>query len=245
MEALGINLGYLLLQIFMFGIVFMTLRAWVYKPIIALLDRRSKAIAQGLEDARIAGEARANAEREAEKILVEAQAKAASVIREATDRAEAANRDLKASAEAEISKLREQSRQEIEGERTRMLSELRSQVVTLAMAAAQKVIATSLDEQRQRDLLKEFFSGVNHGRVTLLEGVSLNASEAEVTSALPLTEDEKSTVINNILRCNQATPEVIFRVDPSLLGGLVVRVGDKVMDGSVAGQLQNLRMSLS
>jgi F-type H+-transporting ATPase subunit b len=38
--------------------------------------------------------------------------------------------------------------------------------------------------------------------------------------------------------------EVTFRVDPSILGGLVIKVGDKVMDGSVAGKLEGLRQNL-
>jgi len=37
---------------------------------------------------------------------------------------------------------------------------------------------------------------------------------------------------------------VTFRVDPGILGGLVVRVGDKVVNGSVAAQLEDLRQSL-
>jgi F0F1-type ATP synthase delta subunit len=37
---------------------------------------------------------------------------------------------------------------------------------------------------------------------------------------------------------------VTFRVDPSILGGLVIKVGDKVMDGSVAGKLDSLRQNL-
>ena len=61
MEALGLNLGYLFVQIFNFLIIFIVLRAWVFKPIMGLLEKRRTAIAQGLEDARIAAEARANA----------------------------------------------------------------------------------------------------------------------------------------------------------------------------------------
>ena len=37
---------------------------------------------------------------------------------------------------------------------------------------------------------------------------------------------------------------VAFRVDPKILGGLVVKVGDKVLDGSVAGQLEIVAPSL-
>jgi F0F1-type ATP synthase delta subunit len=37
---------------------------------------------------------------------------------------------------------------------------------------------------------------------------------------------------------------ISFRVDPNILGGLVIRVGDKVLDDSVSGKLQGLRQSL-
>jgi F0F1-type ATP synthase delta subunit len=40
----------------------------------------------------------------------------------------------------------------------------------------------------------------------------------------------------------QAT--VSFRVDPSIMGGLIVKVGDKILDGSVVGQLESLKQSL-
>jgi F-type H+-transporting ATPase subunit b len=82
LEALGLNLGYLLVQILNFAILFVVLRAWVFKPIMDLLERRRETIAQGVEDARIAAEARANAEKEAESILTEAQKKAAERVRE-------------------------------------------------------------------------------------------------------------------------------------------------------------------
>ncbi|MBK9602269.1 MAG: F0F1 ATP synthase subunit delta [Anaerolineales bacterium] len=38
--------------------------------------------------------------------------------------------------------------------------------------------------------------------------------------------------------------EVSFKVDPGILGGLVVKIGDKVLDGSVAGKLEGLRQTL-
>lgn len=194
MEALGINLGYLLVQICMFGITFVVLRAWVYKPVLGLLARRREAIAQGLEDARVAAEARANAEKEASQILSEAQAKAAQMIREATERAEGAAREVRASADVEAGKARESALQEVEQERTRMLGELRGQVATLAIAAAQRIISDALDEQRQRALLDEFFSGLHSGKVVVLDGEDLSqGANAEVTSALPLTDKEQES----------------------------------------------------
>jgi len=107
MEALGINLGLLIVQIIAFAIVFLTLNSWVYGPMMNMMETRKQKIAQGLEDARVAAEARANAEKEAAKVLAEAQAEAGKVVREATDRAAEAAKGVKAAAEAEAAKARE------------------------------------------------------------------------------------------------------------------------------------------
>lgn len=244
MEALGINLGYLLIHILSFTIVLVTLRKWAYGPITSMMEKRRKMIAQGLEDAQVAAEARANAERQASQIMADAQAKAAEVVREATERAEAAEREVRVQREAEINKMREQRLAEVEVERNRILGEVRSQVAALAIAATQKLIGENLDEKRQHALVNDFFSGVKSGRVTVLEGQDLAGSSAEVTSALPLTAEEQETVKREVLANIGGAGTVAFRVDPAILGGLVVRVGDRMVDGSVAGQLQNLRQNL-
>ena len=60
---------------------------------------------------------------------------------------------------------------------------------------------------------------------------------------MPLTSDEEATVKQDVL-AKVGAKEVAFRVDPSILGGLVIKVGDKVLDGSVAGKLEGLRQNL-
>ena len=244
MEALGINLGFLLVQIINFIILFLVLRKWVFGPILGVLEKRRETIAQGLEDARVAAEERANAEAEAQKIIAEAQTQASQIVREATERAESVEADIKAAAEKDAAGAREAALAEIEQDRDRMLADLRGQVAALSMAAAQKLVGEALDEQRQKALIAEFFSGISSGEVVVLDDVSLSGASAEVTSALPLSSDEQESVKQNILAKGGTPATVTFRVDPSILGGLVIRVGDKVVDGSVAGQLEGLRQSL-
>ena len=244
MEQLGLNLGYLLVQIICFFIIFVVVNVWVVKPLRKMLEKRRATILQGVEDARIAAEARANAEKEAAKIIADAQAKAGQVVREATERAEVAAKDVRASAEAEVTKARETALAEAEGERNRMLGDLRGQVAALSIAAAQKLLGEALDEKRQHALITEFFSGVKSGKVVVLEGVEIAGVAAEVTSALPLTKEEQDTVKKDILAKMGAQAAVNFRVDPSILGGLIIRVGEKILDGSVHAQLEGLRQSL-
>lgn len=244
MEALGLNLGYLLVQVFNFAIIFVVLRAWVYKPVLGLLEKRREAIAQGIEDARIAAEARANAEKDAEKILSEAQTKASQIVREATERAETAGREVKAAASDEAAKAKSTALSEAQVERDRMLADVRGQIAALAMSATQKLVGETLDDKRQRALISEFFSGVKDGKVLVLEGEEVSGASAEITSALPLTTEEQETVKKDVLAQVGEQASVAFRVDPAIMGGLVVRLGDKVLDGSVAGQLDEMRQKL-
>ena len=243
MEALGINLGFLILQILAFIIVFLTLQAWVYKPLLNMMETRRKKIEQGMEDARVAAEARANAEKESAKIIADAQAKSAQVVNEANDRAAKAAQQVKADADQEIAKQRESALAEISMERGRILGDLRGKVAALAIAAAQKLVGDALDEKRQHILLDEFFSGLKSGKVVVLDEADFKGESAEVISALPLNAAEQDTVKKGILS-KVGAQAVSFRVDPSILGGLVITVGDKVLDGSVAGKLEGLRQSL-
>ena len=243
MEALGINLGYLFVQIFNFIIIFIVLTAFVYKPILNLLDERRTRIAQGLEDAKVAAEARENAEQEARTIISQAQADAAGKMQEATERAAVAEKDLIADAEKEAARIRQEAIAEANQERERILSEVRGQIAALSMAAAQRLIGEALDEKRQHALIEEFFSGVKSGKVVVLEDAEVSGASAEIVSAVPLNDSEKDTIRKEIIS-KAGSQTVTFRVDPTILGGLVVKVGDKVLDGSVAGRMENLRQSL-
>jgi F-type H+-transporting ATPase subunit b len=247
LEQLGINLGLLIVQVLAFTIVFITLAAWVYKPFTELLAKRRETIAKGLDDAKVAAEARSGAEKEAQKVLSQAQQEGARKIREAADSAEKAAQEMRAVAEKEIAALRDSAAADIRAQRDRMLAEVRPEVAALAIAATQKLIGEALDEKRQRALIDEFFSGVRSGKVVLLEeaGPLPSATEAEVVSALPLTESEQASIRAEVGRKAGADVRITFQVDPDILGGLKVRIGDRVIDGTVAGRIDNLRKTMS
>jgi F-type H+-transporting ATPase subunit b len=244
LDALGLNLGYLFVQIFNFLIVFLILRAFVFTPIMNLLQKRRAAIAQGLEDARVAAEARANAEKEARDVMTKVQAEALQKLREASERADVTYQEIIARAEEDAVKIRSNASVEADQERELLLSEVRGQVAALAISATQKLVGEELtDSTRQHSLIEEFFSGVKSGKVTVLEGTMIAGASAEIVSAVPLTDKEKDIIRQDVLS-KTGSQTVTFRVDPTILGGVVVKVGDKVVDGSVAGQLESLRQSL-
>ena len=67
------------------------------------------------------------------------------------------------------------------------------------------------------------------------------AQVAHVVSAVPLTPKEREVFRQRIHASYGGLVDLEFQVDASLLGGVIVRVGDKVIDGSIAGKLEALR----
>lgn len=68
--------------------------------------------------------------------------------------------------------------------------------------------------------------------------------EATVTSARPLDPREEEAVRERIASMTGATVELAASVDESLIGGLTIRVGDRLLDASVRGRLERLRQQL-
>jgi len=244
LEGLGINLGYLIVQVFNFLVVVVVLSRFVFKPILNMLETRKQTIEQGLEDARVANEAKAQAEEQAAKILAEAKHKAREETRLAAEKAERLVFEIKAEAEKDIAKMRDAAREEAEQVRTQALGELRGEVASLAIAAAQKVIGESLDDKRQRALIDAFFSGIEGKKILVLDQVELGGASAVVTSALPLSDKEQKMIQERLLAELDEGAQIEFHVKPAILGGLVVQVNDKVLDGSVAGKLHQLSQHL-
>jgi F-type H+-transporting ATPase subunit b len=233
MDALGINLGYLITQILGITILILVLTGLVYKPVLRVLDERKARIAKGLEDARQAAIARDNADAEAKKIVDGARADAAKIRAEAANQAEETAANIVAKSHDEAKEIKATARVDAEAERNRILSELRGQVAAISIAAANKLVGESLDEQRQRALVQDFFAKVP------ADVARLTGDSAEITSALPLTDEEKAAAKQSI-----GVSNVNFKVNPRILGGLIVRVGDQIVDESVAGQMNALSDSL-
>ncbi len=233
MEALGINLGYILMQLALFTILMLVLRNYLYNPILNAMESRKERIAKGLEDARQAAIARDNAEAEAKKILDDARSEAAKLRSDAVSGAEDSSKEIETAARNEARDILARANEEAEERRNSALADMRSQIASISIAAAQKLVGESLDEKRQHALIGDFFSKVPAG-VSDLSGDS-----AEITSALPLTDAEKKSAAKAI-----KADEISYKVDPNILGGLIVKIGDQVVDSSVAGQMNGMREAL-
>jgi F-type H+-transporting ATPase subunit delta len=77
-----------------------------------------------------------------------------------------------------------------------------------------------------------------------LDDARLGITHATATSAAALDPDEIRALTSRLEQSTGGRIALDVQVDPSLLGGLVVRVGDRLIDGSVRGRLERLRNQL-
>ncbi len=70
-------------------------------------------------------------------------------------------------------------------------------------------------------------------------------ADAEITTARPVDEEERRMLQDSILRLSgSSSVRASFHEDPALLGGAVIRLGSTVYDGSVRGQLEQMRQRM-
>jgi F-type H+-transporting ATPase subunit delta len=95
---------------------------------------------------------------------------------------------------------------------------------------------------------------VRRGRADLLPAVAAafrslyeqrkGIVRATVISAAPLDKAEQSAISERLGKMVGGTLEIEQQVDPTILGGVIVRLGDRMIDGSVRGRLERLRSRL-
>jgi len=158
LAGLGINGGFLLAQIINFLIIFVAISALAWRPLVRVLEARRERIAKGLEDARAAEQARANAERDAQKVLDQARVESTRLVEEARGRGEDQARVITEQANRDAEAIRARARAEAEEQATSQLGQLRTQVAQLAIAAAERVIGQSLDQQKATQIVSDFFT---------------------------------------------------------------------------------------
>lgn len=118
----------------------------------------------------------------------------------------------------------------------------------------------------KKAVLKEIFSSVNttteglinllveNNRIDLLEAIAEKYGElydalkgihkATVTTAVPLSGELEKKVLLKVEELTGGTAQLENKIDPTIIGGFILRVGDLQYNASVANQLNNLKRDL-
>ena len=128
---------------------------YVWPPIMAALEERNKKIADGLAAAERGRHEQELAEKRAQQVIHEAKDQANEVISQAQRRGNEIVDEAKDIARTEGDRILTSAKAEIEQEANRAKDELRSQVGSVALAGAAKILSREIDDKAHTDLLNE------------------------------------------------------------------------------------------
>jgi F-type H+-transporting ATPase subunit b len=147
------NLTLLIQDIAFFLLLFLIAR-YLYRPIVRVLEARTKRIQDGLRAAEEAKRDREAAEKEYQLRMEHARREGQALLDRIAKQGEDLRKELEAKAREQAEGLITRARAEIQQEREKAVQDLRGQVADLAVLAASRIIGESLDQKKHRELIE-------------------------------------------------------------------------------------------
>lgn len=156
---MNINLT-LFAQLIAFVVFVFFCMKFVWPPIMAALNERQKKIADGLAEAERGMQQQEIAEQNAEKQLSEAKQQASEILGQAQKRANEMVEDAKSVAVDEGNRIKEAAHAEVEKEVNRAKETLRTQVSTIAVAGAERILKKEINASSHQEILDDLASQI-------------------------------------------------------------------------------------
>jgi len=239
---LNINLSTLLLQVANFLIMAFILTRFLFKPLKEMLDKRAIQATKSMDEAE-------EVTREAEKLRLDYEkkhenidAEFAALKNEARIVIDQTRQQMLQEAYEEIEAMRARAQEEIEQQRAEALRLHRGKIGELVTTLIQRMMEDLLTPPLHQAYLDAFLDQLRS--VQLNGRIPTNGEEsvsAEMITATPLVQENETRVAAMLEAAVSQPVDLTCRVDPDVIAGAMVRLGDMLIDGSLQGQLQQLR----
>jgi F-type H+-transporting ATPase subunit b len=161
MELLVPEIGLVILQTIAFLLLMFLLAKFAWKPVLAAIKEREQSIDEALNKAELAKQEMTRLTAQNEELLKEARAERDRILKEAKALKDNIVHEAKTQAHNEGAKLIEKAKIEIENQKKAALSELKSQVSSLSLEIAERVLRSQLDDKaKQQDLVSNLLKDV-------------------------------------------------------------------------------------
>ncbi|MDD5504839.1 MAG: F0F1 ATP synthase subunit delta [Candidatus Omnitrophica bacterium] len=227
----------LLSQVFIFaGIVFF-LRFLFLRHFKSALSRLNKLHEDNLAKEEELNEELRRAKQQSEAVIAQSRQDAEAVIAAAGKEAQAARFKIEESARAQAEKIISSSRLDCEKIKESGLKEIHAQGVDFAL----KLISELFTEEDRASLQHELAGGVIEEISRLpKERFNITSGKAGVVSSFPLLEKQADDIKNILSQKTGRDIGLEQRLDPGIIGGLVLEMGGMVIDGTLKNKLQKL-----
>ncbi len=161
LSKLGIDWKLLSAQIVQFVLLIFILRKLAYKPLLAMLEKRSKTIEKSLEDAKRIEQNLTQGQADRERMLAETRKEAESIVADARAAAETVKTKLLDETKQKMIAMRKQTETEAEAIKKKMLHDAQSQLADLVILASEHVVKAKLSDVQDRKLIEEALASVH------------------------------------------------------------------------------------
>lgn len=148
-------------QVVNFLVLVAILRALAYEPVAKMLKQRSDKIQDSLDQAAADRKAAEQTLAQYKSQLADANKRAQEIVDRAELTARQEREALVAETKREIERMKQTAQAEIQNERNRAFEEMKAEIVTLSLQAAEKIVAKNLSSKENDKLINDFISGLN------------------------------------------------------------------------------------
>ena len=153
------SFGLFFWQALILAVLLLLLAKFAWKPIMTSITEREQGIKNALESAENARKEMQNLQADNQRILQEARAERDAMLKDAREMKEKMVADAKSEAQAQGQKMIEQAKAAIENEKNAAMADLKSQVATLSLSIAEKVLKDELSNKESQTKLVEKMLG--------------------------------------------------------------------------------------
>jgi F-type H+-transporting ATPase subunit b len=138
-----------------FGLVFLILSKFAWKPMMESVKAREKVLADAVENARKTKEELEKIAQQQQEMLRATQEQSRQILEQGRKTADVAAKEIIEKAQKESHNVLERAREQIESEKQRAITEIREQAVDLVLKTSEKLIAEVLDQDKHRTIVRK------------------------------------------------------------------------------------------
>lgn len=224
----------------------------LFRPIMGRVRERRLERTELMEQARADRREAETLREKLEDRLSEAEVEADEIVAEAQKRAEAERRRMLEEVEEEIEDMLANAREDVRKMRQQAVDEFHGELVDAVLGVSAQMIEKAAPPEVHDKLVQRLADRIwEMGQEEMERVRSFRRSlgdripTAHVTTANPLSQEQQAELARTFTALADRQVDIQVNVDPVLAAGIRVRIGDIVVDNSIAGRLEGLREAAS
>ena len=242
---LELDLATILFQVINFLVLVVVLNRFLFKPLRAKLNERSSTISETLEEARTQETEASRLQAEWEERIQEAEEEAEEIVSAARTEASERSTDLMEEARERLDQMTEEMRLDLYRQRNEIVTRHYDDILDTIIDLSGNVVRSVTTRRAHDDLVTNFAANIYQMSQPDVEEYRRmmrgRVPTAFVVTPVALTADQTETLTDTLSSLIDRRVELDVKEDPSLIAGIQVRLGDKVIDNSIRQQLSEIR----